>query len=210
DVGVYIWDILRILATIYVAKNIHKITENEKDQIFFFVLSGIGYFSDMYLNNINWLLMLFLFASYLALENEQKWIAGVLFALACIKINVLIFPFILLLVHRIKFKDLVYFIIPLGILCIPYIIYPDYFFQMYYNWTYIETETTSKMSFLMRLYLISWQAFQPAQLMYISIIALIFLLNIENEKWHNTFRLLIFFFLIILNLSFPIILWQLS
>ena len=168
DIGVYVWDALRLISSIYIAKEIYRITEDKKDLIAFFILSGVGFFADAYLNNTNWLLGLLLFISYIQLEKDRKWIAGILFAIAMYKINIIAFPLILLIVKKIKFKDLLYFILPFAVLCIPYVIYPEYFMQMFHNWTYIENAGAEETSLFMTIYLISWQAFQTAQLMFMS------------------------------------------
>ena len=185
-----------------------KITENKKDLVAFFILSGVGYFADAYLNNTNWLLGLLLFISYIELEKDRKWIAGILFAIAMYKINIIAFPIILLIVKKIKFKDVVYYIVPFGILCIPYLIFPDYLMQLYHNWTFIEHGIGGEVSLLMRIYLISWQAFQTGQLMFMSLMVLYFLVNVKDEKWRGRYRIIIVAFLLILNLSFPLVLWQ--
>ena len=208
NIGVYIWDALRLVSSIYVAKQIYKITENKKDLVAFFILSGVGFFADAYLNNTNWLLGLLLFLSYSELEKDRKWIAGILFAIAMYKINIIAFPIILLIVQKIKFKDIIYFIVPLAILCIPYVIFPEYFIQMFHNWTFIENTGADQISLFMRIYLISWQAFQTAQLMFMSLLVLYFLINVKDEKWRDRLRIIIVAFLLILNLSFPLVLWQ--
>ena len=174
----------------------------------FFILSGVGFFADAYLNNTNWLLGLLLFLSYSELEKDRKWIAGILFAIAMYKINIIAFPIILLIVQKIKFKDIIYFIVPLAILCIPYVIFPEYFIQMFHNWTFIENTGADQISLFMRIYLISWQAFQTAQLMFMSLLVLYFLINVKDEKWRDRLRIIIVAFLLILNLSFPLVLWQ--
>lgn len=209
EIGVYIWDALRLITTIYIAKKVYEINDNSKDLIAFFILSGIGYFADAYLNNTNWLLYTLLFLSYISLENDKKWLAGIFFTLAMYKINIIVFPFILLIVQKIKFKDLVYYIIPFALLCIPYLIFPEYLSQMVYNWTYVEEGPTDP-PLILRIYLMSWQAFQTAQLMYMSFILLIFLANIKDEQWQDRYRWTVFAFLIIINLSFPIVLWQVT
>jgi hypothetical protein len=37
--------------------------------------------------------------------------------------------------------------------------------------------------------IISWQAFQTAQLMFMGLMVLIFLINIKNERWRERFRI---------------------
>jgi hypothetical protein len=208
EIGVYIWDILRLITAIYIAKEIYKITEDKKDLIAFFILNGLGFFADAYLNNTNWLLGLLLFLSYIQFEKDRKLLAGILFAIAMYKINVIAFPILLLFVKKLKFKDLVYFLVPVALLCIPYIVFPNYLGQLLNNWTYVEHSEAAASSLLLRVYLISWQAFQTAQLMYMSIMVMTFLANVKNEVWKSRLRIIIVLFLIILNLSFPIILWN--
>ncbi len=207
EIGVYIWDAFRLISAIYIAKNVDKITDNGTDKVIFLIMNGIGYFADAYLNNTNWLLNLLLFLSYIELKKDRKWLAGILFALATYKIVVILFPFVLLVVKKIKMKELIYYLIPSGILLLPYVIFPEYFWQMCYNWTYIEVEIASNMSLLLKIYLFSWQAFQTAQLMFFSLLILIFLENIKNPQWRHRYRMLIIVILTFLNLTFPIVLW---
>ena len=210
EIGVYVWDGLRLLSSIYIAKNIYKITENSLDIILFFILSGLGFFADMFLNNTNWLLQLLLFESYLMFEKDKKWLAGIFFALACYKITIVVFPFILLLVREVRFKDLLYFLLPFFILCIPYLIFPEYFFKMFYNWTYVEAGEQQATNIFLKIYLMFWQTFQTAQMMFIGLFLITFTVNISNPKWQSYLRWLIFIFLILMNLSFPLILWQIT
>lgn len=208
EVGVYVWDIFRVVASIQVAKKISNITENATDKIIFLILSGLGFFADAYLNNNNWLIQLLLFHSYDALIKDRKWLSGLLFSLATYKIIIIVFPILLIIMRKLKLKNLFYHIVPLGILCIPYAIFPNYFLSMYYNWTYMEILPDDKNVFLM-LYLYSWQIFQTAQLMFEGLLILIFLDNFKSLKWRKRFRLLILGLLIGLNLTFPIVLWPL-
>ncbi|MHA1842830.1 MAG: glycosyltransferase 87 family protein [Promethearchaeota archaeon] len=207
-VGVYIWDALRVIASIFVAKRIDSITENNVDKVIFFVLSGLGFFADAYLNNNNWLIQAFLVLSFDLLNEDKKWHAGLLFTLAMYKIIVIIFPFMLLIVKKIKLKDLIYYFLPLSIFFLPYLIFPDYFLAMYYNWTYMEIKV-EEMNFLLLIYLYCWQVFQTAQLMFEGFIILIFLENIKTFKWRKRYRILILTSLIALNTTFPFILWPL-
>ena len=210
EIGLYVWDALRLIATLYIAKNLYKITEKKADLIAFFILSSIGYFADAYLNNSNWLLLLLLFLSFIEFKNDRKWLSGILFAIAMYKINVIIFPFVLLISKEIKIKDLLYYVIPFGLLCIPYIIFPEYLSQLLYNWSYVEGGGANDPSILISLYMISWQAFQTAQLMFLGLIVLILVMNINNEQWRNRTRVFLVLFIIILNLTFPIVLWQMG
>ena len=133
EIGVYVWDALRLITAIYVAKNVNKLTDNSTDKVIFFLITGIGFFADMYLNNTNWLIQIFLFQSYVALKNDKKWLSGLLFTLATYKIIVIVFPFILLIVKKIKLRNIAFFFIPFAFICIPYYIFPDYFLSMVYN-----------------------------------------------------------------------------
>ncbi|MHA1283233.1 MAG: glycosyltransferase 87 family protein [Promethearchaeota archaeon] len=210
EIGIYVWDILRLISIYIVAQNIHKIARNGYDRFVFFVISGIGFFADAYLNNTNWIIQLLLFESYRCLQNDKKWLSGIFFAIACYKINVIIFPLLLLIIKKIKLKDLIYYAVPLTILCLPYIIFPEYFMQMYHNWTYVEEGNPATSNIFLQIYLISWQAFQTAQLMFIAILVAIFLGAYEGIEWKKYFRWVLLAVIILINLSFPFILWQLT
>ncbi|MFX1501790.1 MAG: glycosyltransferase 87 family protein [Promethearchaeota archaeon] len=191
EISIYIWDLLRLITTIYIAVNIHKIVENKKDLLFFFLFSGMGYFADMYLNNTNWLIQIFLYKSYINLEKDKKLYSGIFFSLATFKIPLTLFPFIFIITKKIKVKDLVYFFIPLVLICIPYLIFPEYLLSMISNWLYI-TNTTSG-PFILTIFLIIWRLIQPAHLIFISIILMILIVNIKNEEARNKIGSLIYF-----------------
>jgi len=209
-IGVFVWDVLRLISSIYIGKNIYKITENTYDIVIFFILSGLGYFADAYLNNTNWLLQILLFEAYIQLKNDKKWLSGVFFALSCYKITVIIFPAILLIAKKIKFKQLIFYFIPLALLCIPYLIFPEYFWKMYYNWTYIEGGQEYATNIFIEFYLAIWQTFQTAQMMFMGLFLIIFLEGIKNKKWRSHFRWTILIFLLLMNISFPLLLWQIT
>ncbi len=208
NIGVYAWDVLRIISCIYVAKKINIISENSTDKVIFFILAGLGFFADAYLNNNNWLIQLLLFLSYYAWIKDKKWLSGILFSLGTYKIILIIFPFMLLIVKKINIKAFIYFFTPLVISCIPYMVFPQYFLSMYYNWTYMEIQSDS-FNILLVIYLFSWQVFQTAQLLFEGLLILIFLEHIKTLKWRQRYRIMIIILLIGLNLSFPFILWPL-
>ena len=207
EIGLYVWDALRLCVSIYIAKNISKITTEKKDLIFFYLINGLGFLADSYLNNINWLIQILIFQSYIYLKRDKKWLSGILFALAMFKINLFIYPLILIIVKELKVKKLYYYVIPFVLLCLPYIIFPDYLYQLVYNWTQPPFNETQETILILRIYNILWKAFQPAHLMFLSFIAIIFIVNLKSKKWQNFMRNTIFIFIVILNLSFPFILW---
>ncbi len=182
EISLYLWDLLRIIATIYIAINISKIIKNKRDLLFFFLFSCIGYFADMYLNNTNWIIQLFLYESYIQLEKNNKLLSGIFFTICTFKITLIIIPFIFILIKKIKGRDLIFYFLPFLVICIPYIIFPEYFAMMVSNW-FQSIETTSGFS-IVNIFLIFWRVIQPAQLMFLSVIIVIILVNIkkENEK----------------------------
>lgn len=186
-IGVYVWDILRILLTIIVIKEAPKVFKNKKDLLIFYIFGIIGYSVDAYYNNVNFLIVFLLFYSLVYLEKDQKWVAGILFTLATFKITAILFLPVLLLIRRIKFKDLIYYLVPLAIICIPYMIFPQYFFQMVENWTYSDAEIQG----ILIIDSIIWKALQPSHLMFIALLLIIFLENIKKEERKNIFRIII-------------------
>ncbi|MHA2088853.1 MAG: glycosyltransferase family 87 protein, partial [Promethearchaeota archaeon] len=133
-VNVYVWDVLRLVLTILIIRKSPKMFKNKKDLLIFYILGIVGYSIDAYYNNVNFLIAFLLFYSFVYLEKDQKWIAGLLFTLATFKITAIVFLPLLLITRKIKWKDLIYFLIPFALLIIPYIIFPDYFLQMITNW----------------------------------------------------------------------------
>ncbi|MFX1279931.1 MAG: glycosyltransferase family 87 protein [Promethearchaeota archaeon] len=186
-IGVYVWDVLRILLTIIVIRESPKVFKNKKDLLIFYIFGLVGYSIDAYYNNVNFLIVFLLFFSFVYLEKDQKWVAGILFTLATFKITAIIFLPLLLIVRKIKFKDLLYFLFPLLIICIPYIIFPDYFFQMVHNWTYSDAEIKG----LLVIDSIIWKALQPSHLMFIALLLIIFLENIKTEERKNIYRVIL-------------------
>jgi len=186
-IGVYIWDILRLALTIIVVKESPKVFKNKKDLLIFYLMCIVGYSIDAYYNNVNFLILFLLFYSYVYFERDKKWIAGILFTLATFKITALLFLPVLLIARKIKWKDLLYYLVPFFIICIPYIIFPNYFLQMFHNWFYSDEEIQG---FLI-LDSIMWKALQPSHLMFIGLLLLIFLENLKNEDRKNLYRIII-------------------
>jgi len=129
-VGVYVWDVLRLFLTILIIRESPKMFKNKKDLLIFYILGIVGYSIDAYYNNVNFLIAFLLFYSFVYLESDQKWVPGLLFTLATFKITAIVFIPVLLIATKIKLKDLIYFLIPFAIICLPYMIFPDYFLQM--------------------------------------------------------------------------------
>jgi len=203
QLSLFIWDFLRIISTIYVGKQILKISNNNRDILFFYLFSLLGYAVDMFLGNTNWLLQLFLFEAYIQWKHDRKWLSGLLFTIAMYKVLVVIFPFVLLLNKKEKFKDLIYFFLPFALVCIPYLIFPEYFWQMISNWTYTE-EAFEETSLIIKIILVGWRVIQPAQLMVIILIFIIFQEGLEKEKTKERMRLLLGVMLILIQIFFLI------
>jgi hypothetical protein len=184
---IYIWDILRLVLTIIIVREAPRVFKEKKDLIIFYILSLVGFSIDGYYNNANFLISFFLFYSYVFLEKDIKWIAGILFTLATIKITALLFLPVILIIRKIKWKDLIYYLIPFLIICIPYLIFPDYFFQMFENWFYSDEEIQGILIFDS----IMWKALQPSHLMFIGLLLIIFLENITNEDRKNLYRIIL-------------------
>jgi hypothetical protein len=188
SVSVYIWDILRIISCYYVGKNITKITKNEKYILTFYVLTIIGYVFDADYGNNNFLVLLLLFLSVFNLQQNKKWLAGIFFALAAFKVTVFLFLVLLLLIKEIKLKDLIYFIVPLFILCLPYLIFPDLLFQFLENLfgskpsVFILKTGNELIDFFISIYLIIWPAVQPPHLTYYGFYVLVILRYIYEDK----------------------------
>ena len=183
EIGLYIWDILRLISVVYVFFKAKELFENRTDLIIFYILSCIGYTVDAYFNNVNFLILFFLFNSYLALKKDKKWIAGILFTLATFKINAFLFLPVLLIAKKIKFKDLIYYLVPFFIVFIPYIIFPDYFMQMVTNWGHSDEAVEG---ILISMF---WKALQPSHLMFIGLLLIIFLDGITDFKRKKIYRI---------------------
>ncbi|MHA2180692.1 MAG: glycosyltransferase family 87 protein [Promethearchaeota archaeon] len=186
-IGVYVWDVLRLVLTILVIRESPKVFKNKKDLLIFYVLGIVGYSIDAYYNNVNFLIAFLLFYSFVYLERDQKWIAGILFTLATFKITAIVFLPILLIARKIKFKDLIYFLIPFAILIVPYIVFPEYFFQMTTNWFTSDAGIHG----LLIIDSIIWKALQPSHLMFIGLLLIIFMENIRNLERKDLYRIIL-------------------
>ena len=208
EVSVYIWDLLRFISTIYIAIKLKNLIKTKRDLLYFLLFSGIGYFADMYLNNTNWLIQLLVYGSYIQLEKDKKVFSGILFTLAAFKITLILIPFIFILIKKIKWKDLIYYLLPLILICLPYIIFPGYFLSMISNW-YSSAEASTSLQML-NFFLIIWRLIQPAQLMFVSILVVILILNIKNEKKRYRIKSLIYLSVFIIWILFWVILLELA
>jgi hypothetical protein len=189
EIGLYIWDCLRLLCVGYVFFKAKDIFESKTDLIIFYTLSSIGYSYDAYFNNVNFLIIFFLFLSYKCLEDDKKWIAGIFFTLATFKINSILFIPVLLIIRKLKARDLIYFVVPFLLVCIPYMIFPEYFMQMINNWLHSDEAIQG----ILIVDSITWKVLQPSHLMFISLLIIIFLANLENismDKRKKLFRIL--------------------
>jgi hypothetical protein len=196
NIGVYIWDILRLLCASYVVIKAYDMFKSRNDIFLFFIMLVIGFTIDAWFNNCNFVIIFFSFNSYLYLEKDKKWISGIFFALSLIKINSFLFLPILLVVKRIKLRDLFYYIIPFFLICIPYLIFPNYLTQMINNWLFSDEKIQGIFIFDS----ILWKALQPSHFMFIGLLFIVFLENINQEKRKNQFRILILLVLIFFNI----------
>ena len=188
NIGVYIWDICRIIVTIYIARKVLEMNDNPADLLVFFIISSLGYQADFYVNNTNWIIYIFLYISYFYLNKEKKVISGIFFALAMFKINVIFYIFVILLVRKIKLKELIYYIIPFALLCIPYFIFPDYLFQWLGNVLDLkENGAISIWSILLRLMFLV----ESAQYLFFSFLMLIYLSNTKHQEWKKWTRMIV-------------------
>ena len=201
EIGVYIWDILRLISIIFVAKNLQKITKDNRDLYFFYILSIFGYLVDMSLNNNNWLILMLLLESYLFLEKDNKIVSGILWSLATYKIIGIIFPVLLILTKKIKLKDIFYYVLPFAIICIPYCIFPEYTMQLFHNWSASTTP-----NIIARILWFLWQLSQTAQLLFMSFLGYVLLIGIENyeklEPYNLRIKILVFCVFFFLYLIF--------
>ncbi|MFX1256528.1 MAG: hypothetical protein ACFFAN_01610 [Promethearchaeota archaeon] len=193
QIGVYVWDLIRLLAGIYIAKQAPKVFKNKVDLLIFYILSTISYSLDAYYNNCNFLVTFFLFNSYIALEKNKKWISGIFFTLATFKINSILFLFVLISIKKIKFKDLKYYLIPFFLICIPYLIFPNYFMKMFNNWCHSDEFVNGLTIFDS----ILWKGLQPSHLMTISLLLIVLFENIKSIKRKRQFKFLVLPLLII-------------
>ena len=91
------------------------------------------------------------------------------------------------------------------LICIPYLIFPNYFMQMINNWFSSEERVQGV---LFGIDSIAWKALQPSHLMFISLLFIIFLENLENISWERRrplFRILIPLLLIVYYVYLTII-----
>ena len=191
EISVYIWDVLRLVSSIYIIKQFHKITDNRKDLIFFIIFNTIGFIGDSILNNTNWLVQFLLFESYLHLKKDNKLISGVFFTIATYKFTALIFPLVLLVVKKIKIKDLIYFYGPFFLICIPYVIFPSYFLDFFNNLSISrEVFPFNVMNSFLKI-------FQSPHLLYLCLIALVIIVNMPNKKLQDRMRILLFILFVI-------------
>jgi len=211
EVSVYIWDILRLITSSYVVLRVFKIIKNRTNLLFFYLTFTIGFFIDGWYNNCNFLIIFFLLFSYTSLEKDKMWLSGIFFALATIKINSILFVPVLLILKKIKVKDLIYYVLPFTLLCLPYIIFPDYFLQMINNWT----NSTPGIQGLTFLDSIIWKAVQPSHLMFLGFILVIIFESLEKYKKKERIRVPImltlsafYIYMIIIVIILPIIFGQ--
>jgi len=204
EIGVYIWDVARLASTIYIFKKIDSVSEDQKNIIAFLILSTLGYFADAYLNNSNWIVLLLLFFSYLELEKDRKWISGILFSLSLFKLTPFAFPIILLIVKKIKLKDIIYYLIPTVLICLPYIIFPEYFFNFVFNLTIVRGIDPASVSAFVKFLRIVIKAVQTAQVIFYGFMMLAFLENIKDPKRKSRLRIILFSFLLIMGALSPI------
>ena len=183
-IGVYVWDVLRLVLTILIIRESPKMFKNKKDLLIFYIFGIVGYSIDAYYNNVNFLIAFLLFYSFVYIERDKKWIAGILFTLATFKITAIVFIPVLLISRKIKLKDLVYFLIPFAIICVPYMIFPEYFLQMITNWGHSDAEIQG----ILFIDSIIWKALQPSHLMFIGLLLIIFMENIKNLERKNLYR----------------------
>ena len=187
SIGVYIWDALRLILTIMVVRKAPTIFRSKKDLLIFYIFGSIGYTIDAYYNNVNFIIVFLLFFSFYFLERDNYWKAGFLFTLATFKITAIVFLPVLLIIKKLKWKDLKYFLIPFLLICIPYIIFPDYLFQMVKNWGNSDAEIKGIFFFDSVL----WKALQPSHLMFIGLLLIIFIENIKDDKTKKLMRIIL-------------------
>ena len=185
SIGVYIWDVLRLILTIIVVKKAAMVFKSKKDLLIFYIFGSIGYAIDAYYNNVNFIIVFLLFFSFYFLVNDKYWKAGVLFTLATFKITAVLFLPVLLIIKKLKWKDLKYFLVPFFLILIPYIIFPDYFFQMVQNWGHSDAEIKGILIFDSVL----WKALQPSHLMFIGLLLIIFIENIKDDNRKKYLRI---------------------
>ncbi|MFW9865396.1 MAG: glycosyltransferase family 87 protein [Candidatus Thorarchaeota archaeon] len=190
-ISIYVWDVLRLILTILVVKESSKLFKSKKDLLIFYIFGIVGYSIDAYYNNVNFIIVVLLFYSFVFLEKDQKWISGILFTFSTFKITAILFLPVLIIIRKIKLKDLIYYLIPFALICIPYMIFPEYFFQMITNWGHSDAEIQG---FLI-IDSIIWKALQPSHLMFIALLLIIFLENVKDEKRRKIYRIILVSFI---------------
>jgi hypothetical protein len=203
EIGIYIWDILRLIISSYIVLKGFKIIKSRTNLLWFYFTIFAGFLIDGWYNNCNFLLIFFLLMSYTSLEKDKMWLSGIFFALSTIKINSFLFLPVLLIVRKIKFKDLIYYIIPFAVLCLPYVIFPDYLFQMLNNWS----NSTPGIQGLTPLDPIIWKAVQPSHLMFLGFMFIIIFEHLEKFEKGHKIRTLIVSILILFYIYISITVW---
>ncbi|TXT60459.1 MAG: conserved membrane protein of unknown function [Promethearchaeota archaeon] len=186
NLGIYFWDLLRMILTTITINNVSKTFKYKKNIYLFYSFTIFGYAIDTFHNNTNFLITFLLLESYILLNRDKKWASGILFALCTFKINSVIFIPLLLIVKKINWRDLKYYLLPFLLLCIPYFIFPSYFLQMLGNWIYQEEDKN-----LLLIDAIMWKALQPPHLFFIGLLLLILLENVGDERWRNLLRIIV-------------------
>ena len=186
-ISVIIWNILSGGIVIYVCLKCLEKFENALDLRNFYGILLIGFLIDMWYGNSNFLILLFLYFSYEFLEKDKKWLSGIFFTLATFKINAFLFIPFLLLSKKIKLKELYYYAVPFLLICLPYIIFPDYLLQMLNNWAYSQPGIVG----LTVLDPITWKALQPSHLLYISFLYLFYMEHFKEGKRKRIIRTVI-------------------
>jgi len=203
EVGVYIWDLLRLITVSFVVYKSFKYFKNRNDLFIFYILLSVGFCIDAWFNNVNFLILIFLYYSYIALENGDKWLSGIFFTISTFKINSILFLPLLLLVRKIKIKDLYYYILPFILICIPYMIFPNYFLQMISNWLSSQ-ETLQGFSILDS---ILWKALQPSHLMFLSLFYIILFEKLIEFNKKKLLRAIILLLLAIYYIYLSLVSW---
>lgn len=203
EISIYIWDILRLVISSYIVLKAFKIIKNRTNLLWFYFTILVGFLIDGWYNNCNFLLIFFLFMSYNSLEKDKMWLSGIFFALSTIKINSLLFIPVLLLIRKIKFKDIIYYIVPFMVLCLPYIIFPDYLFQMLNNWS----DSTPGIQGLTPLDPIIWKAVQPSHLMFLGFMFILIFEYLEKFEKGHKIRTIIVIIIILFYIYISITVW---
>jgi hypothetical protein len=203
EIGIQIWDILRLILSCYIVLKGYKIIKNRTNLLWFYFTIWVGFIIDSWYNNCNFLIILFLIMSYNYLEKGNMWLSGIFFALSTIKINSVLFIPTLLLIRKIKFKDLVYYIVPFAILCLPYIIFPDYLLQMLTNWS----NSTPGIQGLTPLDPIIWKMVQPSHLMFLGFMFILFFEYLERFEKGHKIRAIVVSILILFYIYISITVW---